>query len=117
MSQALHSGRPHPSPDPRLKYQEGPKREERGGGGKETSHSLSSPWGAVQTPGASLLGLGQGPLPVLCSCGFQLEVGSLGGAVLQDTMPSLFLKVLNICGHGEMLITVSEKMRSYDPDV
>ena len=42
----------------------GPKREERGGGEKETSHSLSSPWGAVQTPGASLLVLGQGALPV-----------------------------------------------------
>ena len=67
----------------------GPKREERGGGEKETSHSLSSPWGAVQTPGASLLVLGQGALPVPLLLRVS-EMESLGGAVLPNTMPSLF---------------------------
>ena len=52
-----------------------------------------APWGAAQTPGPLLLGFGQGALPVLYFRGYQLEMESLGGAVLQNTMPSLFLKV------------------------
>ena len=61
VTRALHSGRLHPSPGFRLKYQKGSKEEEREGG-KETSRRLSSPWGPVQTPGTSLLVLGMGPL-------------------------------------------------------